>query len=234
MTNAGVDELVDDVKNVASRLWTSAICLQNRELCSIFNQAIREDNKEMMPSVATFARGLNMLCVTGGSSSSLVRSVPAVTYRGGALPEEHHHFFGVGKQFRTPQFLSTSGERSVAERFARQVERDPVIWEFRFNQTCRHVNFIARGNVLGEQEFLLTAYSVFTVLSETEFKQHPSTEHPHKVVLEVAPNNLNLGEDLPVSPWFFSFLFLFLFLFSLSFFFSFFLFFFLSFFLFVV
>ena len=79
-----------------------------------------------------------------------------------------------------------------------------MIWEFRFNQGCRHVNFIARGNVPGEQEFLLTAYSVFTVLPATEIKQHPSTfADPHKVVLEVAPDNLNLGEDLPVSAWFF-------------------------------
>ena len=64
LTNAGVNEMVHEVKNIAIRLWTSAKLLQNRELCSIFNQAIREDNKEMMPSVVTFAQGLNMLCVT--------------------------------------------------------------------------------------------------------------------------------------------------------------------------
>ena len=126
-----------NVEDIAILLWTSDQQLQNRELCSIFNEAIRDDNQAMMPSVVSFARGLNMLCVTRASSASLARQLPTVTYRGGGLPREHHHFFEVGKQFRTPQFLSTSDERRVANRFidtAVEKGEEPVLWEFRFDQ----------------------------------------------------------------------------------------------------
>ena len=207
----GVDELIGEVGTIAIRLWTSAQTLQNRELCSIFNEAIREDYEEMMPSVVVFAKGLNMLCITRRMVPSQIRFAEK-TYRGGALPQQHHSFFEVGKQFRTPQFLSSSKNQRVAYDFARKASErgeEPVLWEFVFHPIlgCDHVNFLERANVEGEEEFLFTAYSVFKVLSQ-EIKSQPRWTDPHKIVLEVAPDNRDFPEDLPLSPWFF-FLFLF-------------------------
>ena len=206
----GVDEIIGEVGTIAIRLWTSAQTLQNRELCSIFNEAIRNDNQELMPSVVLFAKGLNMLCITRRMMSSAIQN-PEKTYRGGALPQQHHSFFEVGKQFRIPQFLSTSKNEQVAYNFAHKASErgeEPVVWEFVFHRIlgCKHVNFLERANVEGEEEFLFTAYSVFTVRS-VEWKNQARWTDPHKVVLEVAPDNRDFPEDLPLSPWFFVFLF---------------------------
>ena len=199
-----VREMIGEVGTIAIRLWTSPQKLKNCELCSIFNEAIRDDNEAMMPAVALFAKGLNMLCVTRRSPSDV--RWPGKTYRGGALPQEHRPFFEVGKQFRTPQFLSTSRTRRVAFDFANKASdrgEEPVLWEFVFHPDfgCKHVNFLEKGNVEGEDEFLFTAFSVFTVQS-IEIKDQPRWTDPHKVVLDVAPDNQDFPEDLPVSPWF--------------------------------
>ena len=211
----GVDELIDEIGTIATRLWTSAKTLNNRELCSIFNQAIRDDNEAMMPAVVMFARGINLLCVT----RNLMIQKPEKTYRGGALPPQHHSFFEVGKQFRTAQFLSTSKNRQVAIDFAYKASErgeEPIVWEFVFHPDfgCKHVNFLQKSNVEGEQEFLFTAYSVFTVRSR-EIKSLPNWMDPHKIVLEVAPDNRLYPEDLPLSPWF-SFYFFFFFFFFVN------------------
>ena len=75
----------------------------------------------------------------------------------------------------------------VAYDFARKASErgeEPVVWEFVFNPIlgCKHVNFLERANVEGEEEFLFTAYSVFRVLSQ-EIKSHPRWTDPHKIVL---------------------------------------------------
>ena len=213
----GVSELVGEVGTIAIRLWTSAKKLNGRELCSIFNQAIRDDNEDMMPAVVMFARGINLLCITRGLMPSQATQIPGKTYRGGALPQQHQSFFEVGKQFRTPQFLSTSKNRRVASNFAYMASErgeEPVLWEFVFHEDfgCKHVNFLQRSNVEGEEEFLFTAYSVFTVRSR-DIKSGPTNwMDPHKIVLEVAPDNRLYPEDLPLSPWFFFFFFFFFFL----------------------
>ena len=198
------EEMNGGVENIAVRLWTSPQKLKNREFCSIFNEAIRNDNQIMMPAVVLFAQCLNMLCVTRGLPSDV--RWPGKTFRGGGLPEQHHHFFKVGKRFRTPQFLSTSRIQRVAFDFTHKAAdrgEEPVLWEFVFDEVfgCKHVNFLERSNVEGEDEFLFTAYSVFTVRS-IEIKNQPKWNDPHKVVLEVAPDNRDFPEDLPVSPWF--------------------------------
>ena len=161
----GVAEIISEVGTIAVRLWTSPQTLQNRELCSIFNEAIRKDDKAMMPAVVLFAKSLNMLCVTRRLSSEV--RLPEKTFRGGALPQEHHSFFKVGKQFRTPQFLSTSRTRQVAFDFTHKVAsrgEEPVLWEFVFQRDfgCKHVNFLQHSNVEGKDEFLFTVYSVFS------------------------------------------------------------------------
>jgi len=199
-----VEELIEEVETVAIRLWTSSAMLRDKELCSIFNEAIRTDNASMMPSVVQFARGLNMLCVNRVSQADF--KWPELTYRGGALPRKHHSFFAKGKRFRAPQFISTSESESIAQRiFAQRAEADgkePVVWEFHFHKKfhCVHVNLLKKSNVQGEQEFLFTAYSVFTVRSAT-FEKNPQWTEPHKICLDVAPDNRHYSEELPLSPW---------------------------------
>ena len=211
----GTDELIGEVGTIATRLWTSAKTLNGRELCSIFNQAIRDDIKAMMPTVVVLARGINLICVRRNSRPSEKSEKPEKTYRGGGLPQQHHSFFEVGKQFRTPQFLSTSKDDGTASNFAYKASEDgfePVVWEFVFHPKfgCKHVNFLKKSNVEGEEEFLFTAYSVFTVRSR-EIKTQPNWMDPHKIVLEVAPDNRLYPEDLPLAPWFFFFFFFFFF-----------------------
>mmetsp|Transcript_13418 Transcript_13418/g.20713 ORF Transcript_13418/g.20713 Transcript_13418/m.20713 type:complete len:270 (-) Transcript_13418:155-964(-) len=203
LSQGGVEELMGKLETVAIRLWTSSEMLRNRELCSIFNEAIRTDNASMMPSVVRFARGLNMLCVNCVSNADF--EWPELTYRGGALPKKHHSFFVKGKQFRAPQFLSTSEDKSIANLFAQRAEADeqePVLWEFYFDKEfhCVHVNLLKKSNVQGEQEFLFTAYSVFTVRSAT-FEDNPKWTKPHRICLDVAPDNRHYSEELPLSPW---------------------------------
>ena len=239
MVLGGVEEVLSEVQSIAVRLWTSAQKLSNKhELCSIFNEAIRKDNEQMMPSVIAFAKTLNLLCANAQRSSKVVQW-PSVTYRGGALPREHHQFFQVGKQFRVPQFLSTTKKQAVAYEFARWAGdrgEEPVIWEFHFHEIfrCAHVNLLSKSNVEGEEEFLFTAYSAFTVRS-IEIKSDSRWTAPHKVVLDVCPDNRDCSEDVPLAPWFVFFCYFlfivvncYLFVCFLSFFFFFFFFFFFS------
>ena len=211
----GLSELIGEVGVIAIRLWTSGQKLKNRELCSIFNEAIRDDNEAMMPSVVLFAKGLNMLCVTRRTLPAQIQ-LPEKTYRGGALPQQHHSFFEAGKQYRVPQFLAASKKERVAYDFAYKASErgeEPIVWEFVFHPVfgCKHVNFLDRSNVEGEEEFLFTAFSVFTV-RHVDIKNQPRWTDPHKIVLDVAPDNLDFPEDLPLAPWSFFFFFFFFFI----------------------
>lgn len=66
---------------------------------------------------------------------------------------------------------------------------------------CNHANLIeAKTLVGGENEFLYAPYSVFTVDS-VDFKTNPTWIDPHRVVLQVAPDNKLEAGDLPLAPW---------------------------------
>ena len=88
----------------------------------------------------------------------------------------------------------------------------PVLWIFYFDDTlpvkkrCVHVNFIDRtdGTVHGEDEFLFTPFSVFTV-RRVCWEDSPVvdmyTERPHIIEVDVAPDNKKQPSDLPLAPW---------------------------------
>ena len=142
-----------------------------------------------------------------------------ITYRGTALPKVHQKWFAQGKKFRTPMFVATSGDRSVAERFMGRLSpasamqspafQEPTLWIFHLHpkKRCANVNFIdtTDGTCYGEDEFLFSPYSTFTVKS-VEFVANPFGIHDyeksyHKIHLEVSPDNSEEKLDLPSAPW---------------------------------
>jgi hypothetical protein len=223
-----VNELLRDPARLAVRMYTTAETLpanspnDGRELCSILNETLREDK----PTHAIiFTRALNSFCVTGRTPGSLpVRWPPGnEVWRGGALPAEHHHFFTVGKTFRVPSFLSTSATQATADQFmqGRGMHNGRpayVRWTIRFDASrrCNHVNFIsvhdgslapgglnapgANPHVAREDEFLFAPYSVFTIISVL-FRDHPTSEQPHEIVLRASVDNLLELMSLENAPW---------------------------------
>jgi hypothetical protein len=87
-----------------------------------------------------------------------------------------------------------------------------VLWRFHLdgalppNRRCVHVNFIDRtdGTVHGEDEFLFSPYSTFTVRA-FEWSPQPSvnayTMRPHYIDVNVASDNRRPPLDLPLAPW---------------------------------
>ena len=85
--------LLDNVPAACQFIWTSAQALRDgspegREFCSILNEAIREDDAELMRDGATLTRGLNDSCVTR-NGGLIVWPQDFCLYRGGGMPDEH-------------------------------------------------------------------------------------------------------------------------------------------------
>ena len=66
---------------------------------------------------------------------------------------------------------------------------------------CRHVSFVSRTNVPGEEEYLFAPYSVFTI-RRVCWSDNPTANNPHVVELDVAVDNKEEPEDLPLAPWY--------------------------------
>ncbi len=66
---------------------------------------------------------------------------------------------------------------------------------------CKHVNFLENTQLPGEEEFLFTPYSVFTVLS-LHVPDRPSVQDPVVVQVQAAMDNTEEAEDLPLAPWY--------------------------------
>jgi hypothetical protein len=84
-------ELLNEVPAACQRIWTSAKTLHDeREFCSILNEAIRSDDEAVMDDLVRFTKGLNQLCVTrGGKIKRVEWPDDHKLYRGGGLPVEH-------------------------------------------------------------------------------------------------------------------------------------------------
>ena len=65
---------------------------------------------------------------------------------------------------------------------------------------CQHVNYVNKTNVPNEEEYLFSAYSVFTVKKVT-WQANPTGSNPHVVELNAAIDNSEEPEDLPLAPW---------------------------------
>ena len=90
--------------------------------------------------------------------------------------------------------------------------QEPVLWTFHLdaslpeNQRCVHVNYIDRtdNTVRDEDEFLFAPYSVFTVRSvswEADPIANDYVARPHRIELNVAPDNMREPLELPLAPW---------------------------------
>eukprot|EP00669_Euglena_mutabilis_P013458 TRINITY_DN842_c0_g1_i1.p1 TRINITY_DN842_c0_g1~~TRINITY_DN842_c0_g1_i1.p1 ORF type:complete len:300 (+),score=120.09 TRINITY_DN842_c0_g1_i1:473-1372(+) len=194
-----------EVQNAAARVWTSPKTIEKREMAFILNDALREDNPELMPCVAAFTRAINLLLV----SLSRLSMAPAsnMVYRGGGLPEPHRAFFTPGKKYRAPMFVATSVDRDLCLKiFCRRAQMNlghpPVLWVIRMHERegCKHVNYIHTTECMEEQEYLFSPYSVFTV-EQVDWKAAPEWKDPHVVHLRAATDNRLEPETLPLAPW---------------------------------
>eukprot|EP00667_Euglena_gracilis_P004268 EG_transcript_4291 len=198
-----VEELLSDIESAAGRIWTSPKRMQDREFCFILNEVIRNDIEKLMPYVATITRAINLLLVNARLSGGIC----GVVYRGGGLPNEHRDFFAPQQTYRVPMFLATSVDRNTSiqqfcRRAALQQRLPPVLWVVHLDQKlgCKHVNHLKRSECEGEEEYLFSPYSVFTV-QEVAWKAKPTWQDPHVVHLLAAADNRLAPETLPLAPW---------------------------------
>ena len=116
---------MSQIQVAATRIWTSTQKLQgagvdkafNVEFCSLLNRALRDDDAQLMPHLVVIVRAINALCIVRRESASLKFPPNAVSHRGGALPQQHHHFFTVGTKYRVPMYLATSFSEDKAYEF---------------------------------------------------------------------------------------------------------------------
>ena len=208
---------------IAVRLWTSAATLRGRELCSLLNQALREDAESSIAHAATITHAINTFCVVRRGGTPVTWPADHYLYRGAAMPRCHQGFFTVDKAYRAPMFVATSLREDVSvHTFLMRLPaasasqsppfQEPILWRFRLDgslpesRRCVHVNFIDRtdGTVHGEDEFLFAPYSVFTV-RHVEWKSQPTVNayavQPHIIEVDVASDNLRHPPNLPLAPW---------------------------------
>ena len=145
-----------------------------------------------------------------------------VCWRGGGFDDQFRPFFTVGKQYRVPGFLATSFSQAKAMEFVRTQEaygRQGILWTVHVDpageadrtKRCKHVNLVQHSLVPGEQEYLFTAYSIFTVRS-VEWGEDGA---PHRIELDAATDNKREAEGgegrwatpldsehLPLAPWY--------------------------------
>ena len=220
-----VAELLTQPQIIALRMYSSAAALPNgREFCSVLNEAIREDtmmgvNASVAYSLCSYLHtrmsrggGGDGVAAAAAAAASPVQWPPANrVFRGGALPPQHHWFFSVGRQYRIPMFLSTSGQQHVADRMmADRGGPHFCRWmiEFDASRRCDHVNFVNKNdgtlqvspNAAAEDEYLFAPYATFTVVSAM-LQLTPTVANPHVVQLRAAVNNRNEPDDLPSAPW---------------------------------
>eukprot|EP00669_Euglena_mutabilis_P013459 TRINITY_DN842_c0_g1_i2.p2 TRINITY_DN842_c0_g1~~TRINITY_DN842_c0_g1_i2.p2 ORF type:complete len:300 (+),score=111.86 TRINITY_DN842_c0_g1_i2:473-1372(+) len=194
-----------EVQNAAARVWTSPKTIEKREMAFILNDALREDNPELMAPVAAFTRAMNLLLV--GLSRTSMAPASNVVYRGGGLPDAHRSFFTPGTKYRSPMFGATSVDRDLSlKTFCRRAQMNqrhpPVLWVIRLDERegCKHVNHIHNTECMEEQEYLFSPYSVFTV-ERVDWRPNPDWKDPHTIFLRAAIDNRLEPEDLPIAPW---------------------------------
>ena len=72
------------------------------------------------------------------------------------------------------------------------VRIDPV-------KKCMHVNLVKKSNVPGEEEYLFTPYSAFTVVQAT--RREGTAKDPHIIELLASHDNKLASEGLVLAPW---------------------------------
>ena len=208
-----------DVAALAQYLWTSAKThrvVQFRQLCSVLNAVIRDDIEEEVQAAAIFFRGINTRRVTRVRSGNVDPSFPrnGETWRGGGFRSQHRAFFEgmVGRKYRVPGFLATSAKRCIAAKFAfdafdEDSSHPCVIWHVTVDPRgkthpeyrVKHMAFVSKTLVEGEEEYLFAPYSVFTLVC-TQWSD--SLRKPHEFTVRAAHDNKIEDEKLPLTPWY--------------------------------
>ena len=182
----------------------------------MLNAVIRDDIEEEVQAAAIFFRGINTRRVTRIRSGNIDPSFPrnGETWRGGGFRSQHRAFFEgmVGKKYRVPGFLATSAKRSIAVKFAfAAFEEDSshphVIWRVRVDprgkmhseHRVKHMTFVSKTLVEGEDEYLFAPYSVFTLVSA---EWSDSLRKPHEFTVQAARDNKMEDENVPLTPWY--------------------------------
>ena len=149
-----------------------------KEICSLLNAAIRDDDTILSTPAASLTHRINALCLVARTNAHLPFPPEGEVYRGGGFDDTHIGFFTPGRQYRVPGFLATSFSRVTATRFLRTAEaygQQAVMWVVHVDPSgehdaahrCAHVNYVSHTHVGGEAEFLFVPYSIFTVRSVT-------------------------------------------------------------------
>ena len=217
--------LAEPIKLSAQKVWTSLRRLGGAiEFCSIFGETVREDRASLAPHSALLARAINANNVSRvgpdarafpkgkGAAAPNQSTEAAVCWRGGGFRDtaDVRAFFTVGRPYRVAQFLATSFDATVAERFIGFASMGPfvnarVLWKVKLDaaKPCQHVNLLTgdKTHVQGEAEYLFAAFSAFTVekVEWSDEPQNPAT--PHEITIRAAPDNAAEPEDLPLAPW---------------------------------
>ena len=136
-------------------------------------------------------------------------------WRGGGFMDNAvtRDFYVPGRDYRVAQFLPTSFERPVAERFIDRVQLNGpgpanayVLWKVRLDPDlgCDHVNLVTATHVPGESEFLFAAFSAFTVVVVNWSPTPQDRATPHEITIRAAVDNRNdprFPETLALAPW---------------------------------
>ena len=198
--------LEKDVGAAAEYLWTSAkthAVVNYKQLYSAINAVIRDDVMEEVKTAVVFCRAINTRRVRRVTKGADDMSYPrnGETWRGGGFRSQHRAFFEgmIGKKYRVPGFLATSAKRSIAAKFAfAAFEEDDshpcVIWRVRVDprgkmhpeHRVKHMTFVSKTLVEGEEEYLFAPYSVFTLVS-AEWSDRLSK--PHEFTVQAARDN---------------------------------------------
>jgi len=208
------EELANDVGAVAEYLWTSGkthVIVKNRELCSVLNAVIRDDVAEEVEAAAIFFRSINSRRVHRADHAANIdlQSYPpnGETWRGGGFRKEFRGFFTSvkRKKYRVPGFLATSADRKLAVSFAFRADNAHpcAIWRITFDKRgeqhpeyrVRHMAFVSKTLIKGENEYLFAPYSVFKLMS---VKWSEELKKPHEITIRAARDNLEEDEDLSV------------------------------------
>ena len=194
------DNQDNDIAEIVQKMWTSTIELDGTELCSILNEALREDRRRGIYGLVHFARAINQLCVSVPPSPPFPPN--NVCFRGGGFNNEYRGFFVSKRKFRQPAFLATSFSLDIASGFIeRSAEFSKVLWSVHIDpaEKCHHVNLVRNSVADHEQEYLFAPYSTFSVIRSTWTSG--TVSDPHRIVLLAAVDNKNEPEDLPLAPW---------------------------------
>jgi hypothetical protein len=193
-------ELVQDngLGVACGRIWTCTDAVGNRPFHGILNDILRADDKAAVSLAMPFVTSINKMCVTRRTGSAVKVDWPDDNKlcRGTSFDDKHQSFYTPGMRFRIPQFLATTKQRDIADRFSSK-----VMWIVHLPGQCCQVNYFERiTQFKGEHEFLFAPYSVFTVRS-VSWQQFPSHSNPHLIELDATADNRDESLHLPLSPW---------------------------------